>query len=263
MLDKFSEARTLAFEKQREQNQILKTLSESLTKAIRTAIDNEIKPYVDSIRPKDAVTPVKGVHYFTEAEVEVIKQDILALIPKPQDGKSAEVDYKAIFTYVEDRLKQLPKPKDGKPGESPVIDYAKIIASVLETIPFQVAPIPEKHDLKAVQDYIDKRLKWLANQERRVVGYSSLRQLTDVNLDGVAQDAKGNYLLGISWSQLATTWSTAPTLNTAITGGDVYNYTLNGVTRYRFVPTTYDATQDAFYSEFSNPTLSGLIVTRG
>lgn len=68
---------------------------------------------------------------------------------------------------------------------------------------------------------------------------------------------------GADWTYYATTWSVEPTLNTSITGGDVYDYTLDGTTRYRFVPTVYDATEDAFYSTFSNPTLSGLIVTRG
>lgn len=69
---------------------------------------------------------------------------------------------------------------------------------------------------------------------------------------------------GIStWSYYATTWSVEPTLNSSITGGDVYNYTLNGTTRYRFVPTTYDSTQDAFYSTFSAGVLSDIIVTRG
>lgn len=68
---------------------------------------------------------------------------------------------------------------------------------------------------------------------------------------------------GATWDYYATNWSVAPTLNSSITGGDVYNYTLNGVTRYRFVPTTYDANQDAFYTTFSGGVLSGIIVTRG
>jgi hypothetical protein len=66
-----------------------------------------------------------------------------------------------------------------------------------------------------------------------------------------------------TWSYYATTWSVEPTLNSPITGGDVYNYTLDDTTRYRFVPTTYDPTQDAFYSTFSAGVLSDIIVTRG
>ena len=67
----------------------------------------------------------------------------------------------------------------------------------------------------------------------------------------------------LTWNFLAATWSIEPTFNTNITGGSVYNYTLDGTTRYRFVPSPYDAGLDAFYSNFSNPTLTGLIVTRG
>lgn len=68
---------------------------------------------------------------------------------------------------------------------------------------------------------------------------------------------------GLTWSFLATTWSAAPSLNDSITGGDVYDYTLSGTTRYRFVPSTYDATEDAFYETFEGGVLSDLIVTRG
>lgn len=47
--------------------------------------------------------------------------------------------------------------------------------------------------------------------------------------------------------------------------GAVYNYTYRGVTRYRFVPTTYSASQDAFYSTFDSgtDTLINFIVSRG
>jgi len=66
------------------------------------------------------------------------------------------------------------------------------------------------------------------------------------------------------WTDYATRWDTAPTLNKAITGGQVFNYTLNGTTRFRFVPTTYDSNLDAFYSGFNNTTdvLSGLLAKR-
>ena len=66
-----------------------------------------------------------------------------------------------------------------------------------------------------------------------------------------------------TWTYLYTKWSVEPTLNTTITGGDVYNYTLDGTTRYRFVPTIYDPKQDAFYSNFDGTNLTGLITTKG
>ena len=67
----------------------------------------------------------------------------------------------------------------------------------------------------------------------------------------------------INWEYLVSNWSSEPTLNAAIPGGEVYNYTLNGTTRYRFVPSVYDPAQDAFYATFTSGTLSNLIVTRG
>ena len=79
----------------------------------------------------------------------------------------------------------------------------------------------------------------------------------------VAYTLNGGAVAALKWSDLATRWDDAPTLNAAITGGTVYNYTLDGVTRYRFVPTTYDAAADAFYSNFDGTTLSGLVAARG
>ena len=61
---------------------------------------------------------------------------------------------------------------------------------------------------------------------------------------------------------LVTNWSEEPALNTAITGGTVYDYVLGSVTRYRFVPTTYNPTQDAFYGAFDWTNLTSLITTR-
>lgn len=67
----------------------------------------------------------------------------------------------------------------------------------------------------------------------------------------------------LSWAYLKDTWSIEPTLAGTTATGEVYSYTLGGVTRFRFVPTVYDPTQDAFYSTFTAGVLSGLIVTRG
>ena len=68
----------------------------------------------------------------------------------------------------------------------------------------------------------------------------------------------------LTWDYLAMHWSVAPTLVGVAAGGQVYAYTLNGVTRYRLVPTTtYNSTQDAFYSTYNAGVLSGFIVARG
>ena len=68
-----------------------------------------------------------------------------------------------------------------------------------------------------------------------------------------------------NWGFLVEHWDSQPTLNKNITGGAVYNYTYKSITRYRFVPTTYDASSDSFYAAFDSgtDTLSGLIVSRG
>lgn len=66
-----------------------------------------------------------------------------------------------------------------------------------------------------------------------------------------------------TWSYYATTWSASPEFVASVAGGDVYAYTLSGVTRYRLVPEPYNAASDAFYSSFSAGVLSGLIVSRG
>lgn len=66
-----------------------------------------------------------------------------------------------------------------------------------------------------------------------------------------------------TWEYLAYNWSEEPTLITAISSGDVYEYKLDESTRYRLVPNPYNATQDAFYSDFDGTNLTNLITTRG
>ena len=62
---------------------------------------------------------------------------------------------------------------------------------------------------------------------------------------------------------LVTKFSTPPSLNLIITNGKVFNYTLEGITRFRFVPTIYNPSLDAFYSTFTSGILTGLITKRG
>jgi hypothetical protein len=70
----------------------------------------------------------------------------------------------------------------------------------------------------------------------------------------------------LTWDFLASNWTTQPAVvgqATSPAAGDVYSYTWAGVTRYRLVPSTYSAAQDAFYASFSAGACSGLIVARG
>lgn len=66
-----------------------------------------------------------------------------------------------------------------------------------------------------------------------------------------------------SWEFYATNWTSTPTFNQTIAAGGVYNYTLDGITRYRLVPNPYISAGDAFYETFSGGALSDLIVSRG
>jgi len=69
---------------------------------------------------------------------------------------------------------------------------------------------------------------------------------------------------GISgWTTLKDSWTTAPSFLQSIAAGDVYEYQYGSTTYYRLVPSPYDSTLDQFFSSFSNPTLSGLLATRG
>ena len=67
----------------------------------------------------------------------------------------------------------------------------------------------------------------------------------------------------IPWDYYANNWSVEPSFNATITGGDVYDYTLDGTTRYRFVPSPYDPTEDKFYLTFDGVNLTNLVIARG
>ena len=101
-----------------------------------------------------------------------------------------------------------------------------------------------------------------------------LATLADVDLTGLADgdviswdaglakfvpEAPG----GVNWTFYATLWDTAPIFNATITGGAVYDYTYDAVTRFRFVPSPYDPTLDAFYGMFDGVNVTVLIAARG
>ena len=68
----------------------------------------------------------------------------------------------------------------------------------------------------------------------------------------------------LKWVDLLNTWTTEPAVQTYSGGdGSVLAYTYGSTTYYRFIPSTYDSAQDQFFTTFSDPTLSGLVATRG
>jgi len=68
----------------------------------------------------------------------------------------------------------------------------------------------------------------------------------------------------IDWMSLVRGYKTTPTLLETIAGGEVYQYvyTTTGTdkTYYRYIAT--DGSEDSFYGNFNNPTLSNLIATK-
>ncbi len=180
-------------------------------------------------------------------QLQLLKQIADELKKKEEYAYDIEID-----STLKEQLKG-DKGEDGKDGVDGNKIEPKEIVEKLESLDGD-----ERLDVSAVRGteaLIEDIAKKIAKEEVKKV-----KKTTVISGSGSSSSSSGG---GIDWTYYATTWTAEPTLNASITGGDVYDYTLDGVTRYRFVPTTYDATQDAFYTSFSNPTLSGLIVARG
>ena len=76
------------------------------------------------------------------------------------------------------------------------------------------------------------------------------------------EEERNNFLL-LQWQHLVLKWDTQPTLDTTLSGGRVFKYTLGGVVRYRYVPNTYVPVEDAFFSSFNGTILTDKITQRG
>lgn len=192
MKDPFAVERAIAQTKikaeKKQSDEFLDTFGKPLLKALK----GDLEPLIKANKGADGKTPVKGTDYFTDAEIESIKADVLSRIPTPEDGKDAEVNYDLVFSYVVEQISKLPKPKDGVDGKDAIVDTAQIVSDVLKQIP---KTDKVTVDYTKIQQLIDDRVKTIPWNEKRVVGYSSLKQLTDVILTGVPQDSKGNYIL--------------------------------------------------------------------
>jgi len=96
---------------------------------------------------------------------------------------------------------------------------------------------------------------------------NDLVHITDAT-DGSIKKVTAASLIGggavATWTELSNSWTAEP-VEVAYSGGDgtVLQYTYGSTLYYRFVPDTYDSTEDKFYDTYSNPTLSDLIATRG
>lgn len=104
---------------------------------------------------------------------------------------------------------------------------------------------------------------FLSNGEEIDVGEleglnESVKQIvssTIINQGGTVTDPTSTY----TWIDYAAGFSSEPTFVETVASGDVYEYTYGSTTLYRLVGTT----EDSFYQNFSSPTLSNLVVSRG
>lgn len=186
------------FAKERAEFQARKTIKKEddsfavFLKPLLSSLKGDLEPLIKSVKGKDGETPVKGSDYFTASEIQQIKDEIIALIPPGEKGKDGIVDYNTISKLVTSAVAKLPKPKDGKdgsPGRDAIVNTAKIVDEVLKNLPKTKEYLTEEKLEKILKEKISN------SPEKRVVGYSSLSQLTDVILTGVPQDSKGNYIL--------------------------------------------------------------------
>lgn len=204
----------------------------------------------------DGKTPVADKDYLSKKSTEKIIKDAFS-------SKEKQID-----KIVKAKLATLKQGKDGKDAEitpeqiEDIVQESVSRITIPEYTPFDDAEIRElieNHSLDHEQ--LRDEVETLKNTlPQTLIGGGAqtnwVKKYVKEQIDSIPTSTN-------TWSYYAMNWSVEPSLNSSITGGDVYDYTLDGTTRYRFVPTTYDPTQDAFYSNFSGGTLSGLIVSRG
>lgn len=81
-----------------------------------------------------------------------------------------------------------------------------------------------------------------------------------VTSDQVSQIQKTLGITPPTFNYYAKHFDTIPEVQTFSGSGTVLAFTLQGVTRYMYIPDPYDPIQHAFYANFSDPVLSNLIV---
>jgi hypothetical protein len=81
----------------------------------------------------------------------------------------------------------------------------------------------------------------------------------------VREFALSNAPVRATWTDYVTRWDAEPVSlgpATAPVAGEVFEYTLEGVTRFRLVPEPYAPADDVFYESFASGTCSTAIVSR-
>ena len=158
---------------------------------------------MESAKGEPGHTPLKGKDYWTKEERAEMVAEITALIPVPKDAD--EVDYDLVLSYVtqevekrvSEEVAKIPPAERGLPGKDAVVDIPAIVESLLKVMPKMEST---EVDYLGVKEYIDKQITSIKAEPRVIKqftggGATSLKQLTDVVLDGLSQDSKGNYIL--------------------------------------------------------------------
>lgn len=84
----------------------------------------------------------------------------------------------------------------------------------------------------------------------------------DATINTPATAAVSVFATPTTWIGLVTQFDAIPSFNATITGGDVYTYTYQSITLYRFVPTPYTFADDAFYRVFDGVNVSNQVTAR-
>ena len=220
-------------------------------------------------QPQDGYTPIKDVDYFdgkdgkdaeiTDELMAEIANMVLGKIKQPKDGKDAEVSDEIVQSIVDEVIASIEIPKP--PKEIDIAEKLKDMVGVVRDALESIENEDDKLKAEAIGGLEEAIKKYAPKQKVMGGGGGMTKQSVESLID--EKIAESEAASTVDWAYYVYHWSVAPTLNATITDGDVYEYTLKGTTRYRFVPSTYDPTQDAFYENFDGATLSGLIVSRG
>ena len=159
---------------------------------------------------KNGSTPVKGVDYFTEKELEKIADEVFIRVRKPEDGKDAIVDYPKLEEFIKSEIRKIPRPKNGENGENgkdAVVDYNSIIVAVLKKIPEVDYPSIHKYIREETQRLEDSRPIRTFNSAGPT---TRLTDMSDVNASGLTS---GQFL---SWN--GSEWVATPPAGYVMTG---------------------------------------------
>lgn len=194
---------------------------------------------------KDGVTPVKNVDYLSKEATLKTLEEIQVKVQEKLDSIHVENGKDAVITpeIIND-----------------ILDRVLDMVVLPEYVPYDDTAITERIenaelDHAELRDEVDTLKKNVTTQF--VGGGVSANWVKNYVATNSGSISWINYVSGGQYTGVTTT----------IADGDVLTYLYNSATIYRHITTATDAygypTEDAFYTTFSNPTLSGLIVARG